>query len=84
MLDNGYITSTSVSKAVEKIPTAEKDYRKCSFIVFYFAQPQHTKSRPKYIIANSKNSCLLTRIHPVQLKKSQKTFYSKITQKKVQ
>ena len=39
MLDNDNIISTSVSEAVKKIPTDEKDYRKCSFIV-YFAQPQ--------------------------------------------
>ena len=47
MLDKDNVISTSVSEAVEKIPTNEKDYRKCSF-VFYFAQPQHTKSRPTY------------------------------------
>ena len=34
MLDNGNIISTSVSEAVEKIPTDEKDYRKCSFMGF--------------------------------------------------
>ena len=38
MLDNDNII-TSVSEAVEKIPTDEKDYRKCSFIG-YFAQSQ--------------------------------------------
>ena len=65
MLDNDNITSTSVYKAVAKIPTDEKDYDKFSFIVFYFAQPQHTKSRPTYSIANSRNSCLHTRMHPV-------------------
>ena len=32
MLDNDNIISKSVSEAVEKIPTDEKDYRKCSFI----------------------------------------------------
>ena len=42
VLDN-YNISTSVSEAVEKIPTDEEDYRKCSF-----AQPQHSKSRPTY------------------------------------
>ena len=48
MLDNDNIISTSVSEAVKKIPTDEKDYRKCSFIV-YFAQPQELpKSRPTY------------------------------------
>ena len=39
MLDKDNVISTSVSEAVEKIPTDEKDYRKYSFIV-YFAQPQ--------------------------------------------
>ena len=34
MLDKYNIISTSVSKAVEKIPTDEKDYRKCSFMCF--------------------------------------------------
>ena len=48
MLDKDNIISTSVSEAVEKIPTDEKDYRKCFFMVFYFAQPQHTKSRPTF------------------------------------
>ena len=51
------------------ILTGEKDYRKYSFIVFYFTQPQNTKSIPIYIAVNSRNSCLATRIHPVQLKK---------------
>ena len=34
MLDKDNIISTSVSEAVEKIPTDEKDYRKCSFRCF--------------------------------------------------
>ena len=84
MLDNDNTTSTKDSKAVEKISGDEKYYRKCSFAVFYLAHPQHTKIRPTYIIANSRLSCLLTRIHSVQLKKSQKTFCIKFTQKKVQ
>ena len=33
MLDKDKIISTSVSEAVEKIPTDEKDYRKCSLCV---------------------------------------------------
>ena len=49
MLDNHNTTSTSVSEAVEKIPKDKKDYRKCSFLVFYFAQLQHAKSRPTNI-----------------------------------
>ena len=34
MLDNDNIISTSVSEAVKKIPTDEKDYRKLSFMCF--------------------------------------------------
>ena len=34
MLNNDNIISTSVSEAVEKIPTDQKDYRKCSFMCF--------------------------------------------------
>ena len=34
MLDNDNIISTSISEAVEKIPTDEKDYRKCFFMCF--------------------------------------------------
>ena len=34
---------------------------------------------PAYL--HHRNSCLPTRIHPVQLKKSQKTFYIKLTRK---
>ena len=63
MLDKDNIISTSVSEAVEKIPTDEKDYRKCSFIV-YFAQSQQLQTVDQHI-ANSRNSCLPTRIHPV-------------------
>ena len=67
--------STSVSEAVEKIPT-EIDYRKCSFMCFTLLS--HSIQRADQHIlyrANSTNSCLSTRIYPVQLKKSQKTFY---------
>ena len=63
MLDKDNIISTSISEAVEKIPTDEKDYRKCSFIV-YFAQPQQLQRVDQHI-ANSINSCLSTRIHSV-------------------
>ena len=34
MLHKDNIISTSVSEAVEKIPTDEKDYCKCSFMCF--------------------------------------------------
>ena len=61
MLHNDNIISTSVSEAVEKIPTDEKDYHKCSFIV-YFAQPQQLQ-RVYQHIASGINSCLSTRIH---------------------
>ena len=51
--------------------------------VSYFAQPQQLQRVARHI-ANSRNSCLPTRIHPAQRKKSQKIFYIKLTQKKVQ
>ena len=57
MLDNDNIIRKSVSVAVEKIPTDEKVYRKYSFIMFYFAQSEHTKSRPTCIIVNGRNGC---------------------------
>ena len=34
MLDKDNVISTSVSEAVEKIPTDKKDYRKCFFMCF--------------------------------------------------
>ena len=34
MLDNDNIINTSISEAFEKMPTDEKDYRKCSFMCF--------------------------------------------------
>ena len=67
MLDNDSIISTSVSGAVENIPTDEKDYCKCSFMCFTLNS--HRIQRADQHIANSRNSCLLTRMHTVQLKK---------------
>ena len=81
MLDKVNIISTSLSEAVEKVPD-EKDYRKCFFMCFTLHS--YSIQRADQHIANSRNSCLPTRIHPVYLKKSLKTFYIKFTQKKVQ
>ena len=63
MLDNYNITSASVSEAVEKIPADEKDYCKCSFMCFTLHS--YSIQRADQHIANSRNSCLPTRIHPV-------------------
>ena len=82
MLGSDNIISTSVSETVEKIPTDEKDYCKCSFM--YFTLHSYSIQRADQHIANSRNSCLPTRIHPVYLKKSLKTFYIKFTQEKLQ
>ena len=83
MLDKDNIARTGVSEAVEKIPIDKKDDRKCSFMCFTLHS--HGIQKEDQHIANSRNSsCLPTRIHPVYLKKSQKTFYIKFTQKKVQ
>ena len=82
MLDKDNVISTSVLEAVEKVSTDEKDYRKCS--VMCFTWHGYTIQRADQHVANSKNSSLTTRIHPVHLKKSLKTSYIKFTQKKVQ
>ena len=50
MLDKDNIISTSVSEAVEKIPTDEKDYRKCSFMCFTLYS--HSIQRADQHIAN--------------------------------
>ena len=50
MLHNDNIISTSVSEAVEKIPTDEKDYRKCSFMCFTLYS--HSIQRADQHIAN--------------------------------
>ena len=64
MLDKYNIISTSVSEAVEKIPTDKKDYRKCSFM--YFTLYGHSIQRAVQHIANIEiPSCLPTRMHPV-------------------
>ena len=60
MLDN--VISTSVSEAVEKIPTDEKDYRNAPLC---FILHSHSIQTAYQHIANSRNSCLPTRIHPV-------------------
>ena len=68
MLDNDNIISTSVSEAVEKIPTDEKDHRNaplCVLLCTATAYKQHTKLIVYHAIANSRSSCLPTRLHPV-------------------
>ena len=76
--------STSVSEAVGKIPT-EIDYRKCSFMCFTLHSHSIQRADQHILyLANNRNSCLPTRIHPVQLKKPQKTFCINFTRKKVQ
>ena len=50
MLDDDNIISASVSEAVEKIPTDEKDYRKCSFMCFTLHS--HSIQRADQHIAN--------------------------------
>ena len=63
MIDNDNIISTSVSQAVEKIPADDKDYLKCCFLCF--TSHSHSIQRADQHIANSRNSCLPTRIHSV-------------------
>ena len=76
MLDKGNIISTSVSEAVEKIPIDEKDDRK--FSLMCFTLHSHSIQRADQHIANSRNSCLPTRIHPMYLKKITEDILHKI------
>ena len=56
--------NTSVSEAVEKVPTNEKDYRKCSFVCFTLYS--RSIQRADQHIANIEiPSCLPTRMHPM-------------------
>ena len=80
MLDNDNIISASVSEAVEKIPTDEKDYHKCSFMCFTLHS--HSIQRAEQHICNSRNSCLTTRIHLVELKKITEDILHKIYTRK--
>ena len=52
MLDKDNVISTSVSEAVEKISTDEKDYRTCSFMCFTLHS--HSIKRAGQHIANSR------------------------------
>ena len=72
--------STSVSETVEKIPTNNKDYRKCPFL--YFTLHTHSTERADQHIVNIRNSCLPTRIHPVQLKNTTEDILHKIYREK--
>ena len=63
MLDNDNIISTSVSEVFDKIPTDDKDYRKYSFLCFTLHS--HSIQRADQHVANSRNSCLPARIHPM-------------------
>ena len=57
MLDNDNVISTSVSEAVEKSTTDEKDYRECSFTSFNLYS--HSIQTAYQHIVNSRNSCYL-------------------------
>ena len=63
MLDYDDTISTSVSEAVDNIPTDDKDYRQYSFLCFTLHS--HSIQRADQHVANSRNSCLRTRIHPM-------------------
>ena len=64
MLDKDNMISTSVSETVEKIPTDEKNYRKCSFMCF--TSCSHSIQGANQHKANIEiPSCLPTWMHPV-------------------
>ena len=64
MLDKYNVISTSVSEAVEKIPTDKKDFRKCSFM-FFTLHSQSIQRADQHIANIEISSCLPTRMHPV-------------------
>ena len=41
MLDNDNIMTAKASEVVQKVPTYEKDYHKCSLCVIVSIKPQH-------------------------------------------
>ena len=59
MLHNDNIISTSVSEAVEKIPTDEKDYRKCSFMCFTLHSHSSYKEQTNIYLTVEIVVCLL-------------------------
>ena len=64
MLHKYNVINTSISEAVEKIPTDEKDYCKCFFMCFTLYS--HSIKRADEHIANIEiPSCLPTRMHSV-------------------
>ena len=80
MLHNDNIISASVSEAVEKIPTDEKEYRKCSFMCLTL----HSYNSYTNIKLTVEIVAYLLGHIQYREKKSQKTFYIKLTLKKVQ
>ena len=61
MFDNDNIIYTSVSEVVEKNPTDEKDYRKCSFTCFSLQSHSIQTAHQHQHIANSRKNCLPAR-----------------------
>ena len=61
MLDNDNIINTSDSEAVEKIPTYEKNYCKCSFMSFSLQSHSIQTAHQQQHLANSRKGFLPTR-----------------------
>ena len=64
MLDHDNIISESVSEAVEKILTDEKDYRKCSFMCFTLHSHSIQRAH-QHVVRQHRDSFFTTRMHPV-------------------
>ena len=80
MLDNDNIISENVSKAVDKIPTDEKNYHKWSFMCFSLRSHRIQHNTNTVTTYNTRKDCLPTMMYPVKLKNE----ILKSTQKKVQ
>ena len=73
MLDNDSIMTAKASEVVQKVPTDEKDYYKCSLCVTVSIQPQHIQQKRLDV----------SKEHPAQLQEKAQDIF-KFVRRKVQ
>ena len=81
MLHNDNIISTSVSEAVEKIPTDEKDYRKCSFMCLTLHSHNSYKEQTNIQLTVEIAAYLLGYIQSREKKITEDILHKKYTEK---
>ena len=75
MLDNDNIMTAKASEVVEKVPTDEKDYQKCSFCVIDYC-------KCSLCVIDYRKCSLCVKAHPAKKKTAEDIL--KFIQKKVQ